>query len=290
MYDLLIPSVIERFSTPVQSERSFLEQVQTADLRLCRHFRSKQPISPVIYSDPLIRAAYLLRHLGHYTLQFGDVLNALDGHPEAAAALARPHLKLAALCGGAGPEAIALACLHKQLGGQVLEATVLDLNAAHWEDCWPISSSIAQRYNQHPSVTLQGLALDLLGGPPTPAEQKVLAEAQVFSAMNCLNELVGLGIERVRSGLDHRLALLAPGTLVLASDQALYRDCSKGLTLLRRLLLERGARVLLDDQGEVHEVENRLGVDPRIAWMYGDANKNRFRIWVRSMRLAAVLA
>lgn len=92
--------MIERFSTPVQSERSFLEQVQAADLRLGRHSRSHQPISAEIYTDPLIRAAYLLR-----------------------------HLKLAALCGGAGPEAITLVCLHKELGGQALEATVLDLNA-----------------------------------------------------------------------------------------------------------------------------------------------------------------
>lgn len=290
MYELLIPSVIERFSAPGQSERIFLERVQAADIRLARHFRTQgEPVSPEIYREPLIRAAYLLRHVGHYTLQLGDVLTALDGRPEAAAALNRPHLKLAALCGGAGPEAIALACLHKQLGGQALEATVLDLNASHWQDCWPISSSIAQSYNEHPNVTLKGIAIDLLSGPPIPAEQKVLAEAQVFTAMNCLNELVGLGIEKVRSALEQRLTALAPGTLVLASDLAGYGDCTRGLALLRQLLKERGAQVLLDDQGQVHEVENRLDVHPRIAWMYGGANANRFRIWVRSLRLAAVL-
>ena len=117
----------------------------------------------------------------------------------------------------------------------------------------------------------------------------MLAEAQVFTAMNCLNELVGLGIEKVRSALEQRLAALAPGTLVLASDLAGYGDCTRGLALLRQLLKERGAQVLLDDQGQVHEVENRLDVHPRIAWMYGGANANRFRIWVRSLRLAAVL-
>ena len=64
----------------------------------------------------------LIRSQGPDALQLGDVFNALDGCPEAAAALAQPHLKLAALCGGAGPDAIALVCLHKQLGGQALEA------------------------------------------------------------------------------------------------------------------------------------------------------------------------
>ncbi len=41
MYELLIPSVIERFSPPGQSEREFLESVHQADIREARHFRTQ---------------------------------------------------------------------------------------------------------------------------------------------------------------------------------------------------------------------------------------------------------
>lgn len=290
MYELLIPSVIKRFSAADQSERAFLEDVQAADVRLGKHFRTRgQPVSPAIYAEPLIRAAYLLRHLGHYSLQIGDVLMALDGEPAAAAVLARPHLKLAALCGGPAPEAVGLACLHRQFDGQQLEVTVLDLNARHWSDCWPISAAIALSYPQHPCVAINGHTIDLFSGPPDRAERTALDGSQVFTAMNCLNELVGLGLDRLSSALSQRLEALPSGALVLASDLAGYGDCTQGLNLLRQLLLERKAQIILDDQGQVHVVSNRLGVPSRIAWMYSEANQNRFRIHVKQLRLAAVL-
>ncbi len=103
--------------------------------------------------------------------------------------------------------------------------------------------------------------------------------------MNCLNELVGLGIERLR----HRLAALPSGALVLARDLAGYPDCTQGMTLLWELLLEREATILLNDRGEVHAMAKRLGVPPRISWMYGAADQNRFRLHVKQIRLAAAL-
>lgn len=290
MYDLLIPGVLEQFTPAATTESGFLEQVQQADIRLVKHFRTHGPVSPEIYTDPLIRVAYLLRHLGHYTLQMGDLLTALDGRPEVAAVLGRRRLRLAALCGGPCPEAIALACLHRQLGGVVMDVTVLDRNASHWDDCWPITGAIAGSYPEHPSVRITGVGTDLFSATMAAAERRALAGADVFTTMNCLNELVGLGIGRVRQGLRRRLALLRSGTLVLASDQAGYGDCTRGLTLLRQLLEEQGARILLDDQGQVHAVENRLELPQGIAWMYGAANENRFRVKVKTLRLAAVLA
>ncbi len=291
MYDLLIPRVLEQFAPDASSERDFLETVQQADIRLGAHFRMRtgRPVSPEIYTDPLIRAAYLLRHLGHYTLQLGDLLTALEGSPEVTTLLRRPRLSLAALCGGPCPEAIALACLHSQMGGTELMATVLDRNAAHWDDCLPISNAIAISYPQHPMVRIRGLNIDLFDGSLGLAERRALAEAQVVTTMNCLNELVGLGIERVREGLRLRLSVLKVGTLVLASDQASYGDCTRGMSLLRELLEELGNRILLDDQGEMHQVANRLTIPQRIDWMYGASNENRFRIHVKTLRLAALV-
>ncbi len=103
-------------------------------------------MSPAIYAEPLICAAYLLRHFGPYTLQLGDVLTAL--------------------CGGPCPEAVSLAALHSQLGGLQLDAMVVDLNAATWCDCWPISEDIVRHYPQHPAVRIQGLTINLLDGLP----------------------------------------------------------------------------------------------------------------------------
>ena len=289
MYDLLIPRVLEQFAPADMTERGFLEEVQQADVRLGAHFRTRGPVSPEIYTDPLIRAAYLLRYLGHYTLQLGDLLTALDGSPEVTAVLRRPHLRLIALCGGPCPEAIALSCLHHQLGGIDMDVTVLDRNASHCNDCWPIISAIASSYPEHPKVRIKGVGIDLFNEAIAPDERCALAEAQVVTTMNCLNELVGLGSERVRAGLRQRLSELKAGTLVLASDQAGYGDCTRGMNLLRELLQEHGAQILLDDQGQAHEVANRLMVPQRIAWMYGVANENRFRVHVKTLRMAALL-
>lgn len=290
MYDLLIPLVIEEFSAPDQTERSFLETVQQADIRLVEHFRTRKAVTPKIYSDPLIRAAYLLRYLGHYTLQLGDLLNDLEG-TAAAAVLALPELRLAALCGGPCPEAIALATLHRQGGGRRLQADVMDLHAHAWADCWPITTRIISNYPVHPEVCIKGVAIDLCQPTLPLPERNVLDAAQVFTTMNCLNELVGLDAEKLQQGLAMRLDALAPGTLVFASDQASYSDCARGLGMLHELLQQRGASILLAelDPNHPHVAQNRFETPERIAWIYGPENQNIFRIWTKQLRLAAVM-
>ncbi|MCT0212427.1 MULTISPECIES: hypothetical protein [unclassified Synechococcus] len=291
MYELLIPRVIGAFSKPQEPERVFLKRVQKADVRMRQNYKSQQTIGSAIYEDPSVRAAYLLGYLGHYSLQLGDVLTALDGQPEAAAVLCQPHLRVAALCGGPAPEAIALAALHSQLRGESLEVTVFDRNALHWQDCWPISQEVANHYPTHPQVRISGQSVDLVATPMGPKERAVLGRCQVLTAMNCLNELYGLGVEHLRRALAERLDVLPPGALVLASDQANYPDCERGLAVLHELLQERQAKVHLADlkRSEAHVVANRFGLPERISWMYGPENENNFRVWVRQLRLAACL-
>jgi hypothetical protein len=110
--------------------------------------------------------------------------------------------------------------------------------------------------------------------------------------MNCLNELVGLDAEGLRRGLALRLDALSPGTLVLASDLAGYGDCARGLRMLHELLQERGATTLQAqlDSNSPHVSQNRYDIPERIAWIYSGENKNRFRIFVRQLRLAALIA
>lgn len=290
MYDLLIPEVIRSFAEPHETERGFLERVRQADVRLTAGFRSQEPISPDRYTDASLRAAYLLRYLGHYSLQLGDLLVDLEGTP-AGAVLARSDLRLVALCGGPCPEAIALASLHHQAGGQCLQVDVLDRHARSWADCWPITTAIAHAYPQHPQVRIAGLSIDLTDAQVSPRERLRLARADVFTAMNCLNELISLGEQRLRRGLEARLDQLPAGTLILACDQANYRSCERGLGLLHGLLRQRQASLLITDldPGAPHCSENRLGVPERIAWIYRAADKNQFRVFTKQLRLTALL-
>ncbi|WP_411872044.1 hypothetical protein [Vulcanococcus limneticus] len=289
MYEVLIPRVLEAFARPDEAEQDFLRRVQASDVRLQQQYRTQRRVGSEIYADPMIRAAYLLRYLGHYTLQLGDVLTGLDGNPEAAAVLSQPHLQATALCGGPGPELIALAALHAQLGGSSLALSVLDHNARHWADCWPIAQAIANTYPRHPAVSIQGLATELLAPAVSPWERELLQQTQVMTAMNCLNELVGHGRARLETALRQRLDALPAGALVLASDQAFYGACEAGIQLLHALLVERGARILLADitKAQCHSVANRFQVPGRIAWIYGAEQNNRFRVHVQQLRLAA---
>jgi hypothetical protein len=290
MYDTLIDSVLETFARPDESERQFLERVQQADLRLKGNYATSSRVSDAIYADPEIRAAYLLRYLGHYTFQLADLLMALDGTP-VRAMFARPQLRVASLCGGPCPEAIALASLQDPQPQRRLEVHVLDRNADDWADCWPIATAIAATYPGHADLRISGSAIDVLAPQLSTSEAEVLARTDVFTAMNCLNELLGVSEAALRRGLAARLDGLPSGAVVLASDLAGYLACERGLTVLHQLLEERGARILLAELNRAtpHEAENRLEPPRRISWMYGQANRNNFRIFVKQLRLAALL-
>ena len=290
MYERLIPEVLRTFSAPGESERAFLGRVQQADMALSGMYRTCRAVSADPYAQPITRAAYLLRYLGHYTLQLGDLLTDLEGS-SAGPILWREHLRVAALCGGPCPEAIALDSLHAQAGGQRITVQVLDRHARTWSDCWPIAEAIAADYPEHPEVTIDGIAIDLLQQGLSGTERRALNRAHVFTAMNCLNELMGAEASALRRGLQTRLAALPAGALVLASDQSNYPASETGLRLLHELLLEAGAEILLAelDRQTPHKAQNRFTCPQRIAWMYGEATCNIFRIWTKQLRLAAVL-
>lgn len=290
MYERLIPAVIETFAAPGESEHAFLTRLRDADIRLRRNYATSGPVAAEPYAEPILRAAYLFRYLGHYALQLGDLLGDLEG-TAAGSILATNPLKLAALCGGPCPEAIALASLHQQAGGQHLQATVLDLHAQSWADCWPITSQIIANYPEHPCVEIDGITCNLFGRTARPDVQRLLGSAQVFTCMNCLNELVGINSAGLQRGLRRYLSYLSPGTLVLATDQAGYPDCAKGMSMLHDLLNAAGAEFLLAElnPSQPHEAENRFKLPERIAWIYSQANQNRFRIYVKQLRLAALI-
>jgi hypothetical protein len=290
MYERLIPAVIETFAAPGESERAFLTRLRDADIRLRRNYATSGPVAAEPYAEPILRAAYLFRYLGHYALQLGDLLLDLEG-TAAGSILARDSLRLAALCGGPCPEAIALASLHQQAGGQQLQDTVLDLHAQAWADCWPITSQIIAAYPGHPRIEIDGLTCNLFSPMPRLAVQRLLGGAQVLTCMNCLNELVGINSAVLKGSLRRYLSHLSPGTLVLATDQAVYPDCARGMSMLHDLLNEAGAEFLLAelDPSQPHEAENRFELPERIAWIYSQANQNRFRIYVKQLRLAALI-
>jgi hypothetical protein len=61
--------------------------------------------------------------------------------------------------------------------------------------------------------------------------------------------------------------------------------------MLLDLLMERQATILLAelDPRQPHEMENRFELPARISWIYSGENENRFRIFVKQLRLAAIL-
>jgi hypothetical protein len=290
MYERLIPAVIETFAAPGESERDFLIRLRDADIRLRRNYATSGPVTAEAYAEPILRAAYLFRYLGHYALQLGDLLRDLEG-TAACTILAADCLKLAAFCGGPCPEAIALASLHQQAGGQLLQATVLDLHAQAWADCWPITSQIIAHYPEHPRTEIDGITCNLFSLMARPGVQRLLGSVQVITCMNCLNELVGINSAGLKRSLQRYLSHLSPCTLVLATDQAGYPDCARGMSMLHDLLNESAAEFLLVeiDPAQPHQAENRFDVPERIAWIYSQANQNRFRIHVKQLRLAALI-
>ena len=290
MFECLIPEVINTFADNDESEHAFLMRLQAADIRLRKNYATNGAVDSGPYAEPILRAAYLFRYLGHYALQLGDLLQDLQD-TAARDVLAKPTLNLAALCGGPCPEAITLATLHQQAGGRAFNATVLDLHARAWSDCWPITERIIADYSGHPHAVVRGISNNIFGILIPRRERDALTDANVFTCMNCLNELVGVNTTGLRRGLKQRLALLSPGTLVLASDQANYPDCASGLQILHQLLEGIGADVLLADldPSNPHRAENRFELPDRIGWLYTKDNANLFRIHVRQLRLAAIL-
>lgn len=296
MQNQLLDDVLVRIRQPGESESAVLLRLRQADARLTELYRSNAVQASAGYADPLIRAAYLLRYLPHYTLQLGDLLSSLEGWPELARVLSRPRLRHAALCGGPAPEAIALAVLHAQAGGRQLHTTVLDRQACAWSDCWPLSARVAQAFAAHPAVQIDGQSTNLSHGL-SPRERQLLGQCQLFTLMNALNELMQLGSERLQPTLDARLAALPAGAVVLCSDQANYLACQQGMALLQALLEQRGARILVQriSRRQAHEMSNRFDLSPRLQSLYGQSaidggpRTNAYRIHVHQLQLAAVL-
>jgi len=293
--DHLLDAVLARHTG--ESQALVLWRLRVADSRLTPLFASTDVQAAEAYSDPLIRAAYLLRYQPHYTLQMGDLLRALEGDAAVSHLFAGPHLRHLALCGGPAPEPIALAVLHQQGGGQWLQTTVVDQGAAHWSDCWPISSSVAMSFSCHPRVEIGGIRGDL-AQLPQASELAVLAETQVLTLMNALNELMRIGERALKRTLMARLEALPAGALVLVSDQARYDRTVEGMALLRRLLQARGARFVLAriQKEDRHEIANRFQLSPRLRQVYGQEASpsgpftRRYRIWNRNLQLVAVLS
>lgn len=296
MQNQLLDEVLARHRRPGESEADVLIRLRQADSALTELYRREDVEAGEAYADPLIRAAYLLRYHPHYTLQLGDLLNSLEGSVELAALFSRPRLRHVALCGGPAPEPIALAVLHAQAGGRQLHTTVLDLQAASWRDCWPLSASAAEAFAGHAEVVIDGRYTDL-AELPRLLERRLLAHCQLLTLMNGLNELMRLGRERLRRSLAARLDALPGGAVVLCSDQANYAACEQGMALLRDLLERRGARFLLErvSRGEAHAMSNRFDLSPRLQGIYGQGEDdggpatNNYRIHVHQLQLAAVL-
>jgi len=296
MQNQLLDEVLARHRRPGESEVHVLRRLRQADGALTGLYRREDVEAGEAYANPLIRAAYLLRYHPHYTLQLGDLLHSLEGSAQLSALFSQPSLRHVALCGGPAPEPIALAVLHAQAGGRQLHTTVLDLQAASWSDCWPVSARVAEAFAGHPEVTINGHRCDL-AEPPLLLERRLLASCQLLTLMNALNELMRLGRERLRRSLEARLDALPAGAVVLCSDQANYAPCQQGMALLHDLLLQRGACFLLQrlHKGQAHAISNRFQLSPRLRSIYGQDGRDglprthTYRIHVNQLQLAAVL-
>lgn len=292
----LLEALLPHLRQNGESEQAVLLRLRQADARLTELYRRGAVEASAGYADPLIRAAYLLRYLPHYTLQIGDLLASLEGSPELAVVLSLPSLRHAALCGGPAPEPIALAVLHAQDGGRHLHSTVLDRQASAWSDCWPLSASLAEAFADHTEVLIDGHSSDL-SQMPSQQEIQLLGQCQLLTLMNALNELMRIGTWRLRRNLLARLAALPAGAVVLCSDQANYPACQQGMALLRELLHRQGARILMErvSRREAHEMSNRFDLIPRLQGLYGQSDRDgspptkNYRIHVHQLQLAAVL-
>jgi hypothetical protein len=296
MQNHLLDQIIAHFGQAEDTEPTILQRLRHADSVFATQYATASVDASAAYGEPWVRAAYLLRYLPHYTLQLGDLLQTLEGNAAVSAILSRPQLRHAALCGGPAPEPIALAVLHAQAGGQELMSTVLDRQADVWRDCWPLSASTAKAFSGHRSVQIDGRYTDL-AQPPVVSEQTLLASCQVLTMMNCLNELMSMGSERLRQQLMQRLQALAPGSLVLITDQANYIPCERGMAMLQELLEGMGARILVarTTKEDCHMMANRFDRSPRLVGVYGRAadqdgpfTKN-YRVNNSALQLAAVL-
>lgn len=296
MQTQLLDALLARHSEGDASEAAILQRLRQADARLTELYRCDVVEASAGYADPLIRAAYLLRYLPHYTLQLGDLLASLEGVPELAALLSQPVLRHAALCGGPAPEPIALAVLHAQGGGRHLYSSVLDRQASAWSDCWPLSGCVAETFADHPHVQIDGHSTDL-SQLPDEHERRLLGRCQLLTLMNALNELMRIGPWRLRRNLRARLAALPAGAVVLCSDQANYPACQQGMALLHQLLDQQGARFLRQriHRREAHAISNRFDLSPRLQGLYGQTPRDggpptkAYRIHVHQLQLAAVL-
>lgn len=296
MQSQLLDAVVARHRRPGESEAELLQRLRLADSQLTALYRRNDVEASSGYADPLVRAAYLLRYVPHYTLQLGDLLHALEGDPAVARLFCRPFLQHASLCGGPAPETIALSVLHAQGGGQQLQTTVLDRQAEQWSDCWSVTSSVALRHSRHPSVQIGGHTTNL-AQLCCPQERDLLSGCQMLTLMNALNELMLIGAERLYRQLENRLICLEPGALVLISDQANYVRCQQGMALLLQLLEAIGARILIARTGldAAVSVSNRFELHPRLRMVYGQSGfdggpqTNLYRVKNHQLQLAAVL-
>jgi hypothetical protein len=84
--DPLYDAMLEQYSLAGESKQQQLARLRYADNRLRALYRCEDVIAIDAYSDPLIRAAYLLRYLPHYTLQISGLQGDLSRPPQAAEA------------------------------------------------------------------------------------------------------------------------------------------------------------------------------------------------------------
>ena len=296
MQNQLLEAVVARHRRPGESDATLLQRLRLADSQLTALYRRNDVDASAGYDDPLVRAAYLLRYMPHYTLQLGDLLRDLEGDPDVARLFCRPLLRHASLCGGPAPEAIALAVLHAQAGGQQLHSMVLDRQAQQWSDCWEVAASIAHRHCHHPSVVIEGHTTNL-ARICSPQERDLLNGCQLLTLMNAFNELMLIGSDRLQRQLEMRLACLKPGALVLIGDQANYVRCQQGMALLRRMLEAMGARILIARTclADAAYVANRFQLHPKLRTVYGRSGNDGgpqtklYRINNTQLQLAAVL-
>lgn len=296
MQSQLLDQLLTRLRQPNETEAAVLARLRLADSRLTELYRRSDVEASAGYADPMVRAAYLLRYLPHYTLQLGDMLHHLEGSPDVARLFCMPRLRHASLCGGPAPEPIALAVLHAQGGGSELRSTVLDRQAEHWGDCWPVSCSLARQHSEHANVQIDGQTTNL-AQVCTLQERQLLAGCHLFTLMNALNELMLIGSDQLRRQLEMRMACLPQGALVLISDQANYKRCQQGMELLTGVLADMGARILISrtTAEDAHAVANRFQLDARLATIYnqsggdGGPRTNAYRIHNHGLQLAAVM-
>jgi hypothetical protein len=168
----------------------------------------------VPYDNGLRIGAYLLGYYPNYVMSARRALSL--GLPHLPVPNRRRQIAAAVICGGPGPEAVALADVLRPVfagGGEwALDVCIHDLHAAQWRTGHELTRFLLNNMAEL-TFNLRTHNTDVC----QPIHRCCTDQYDIVIAQNCLNELPH--VEQIAAFVQHRLA---PGGMAFFVDQAMY--------------------------------------------------------------------